>query len=183
MPDSLLQKIKDANLVGRGGASFPTAIKWDFVDRAKGKKKQFLGREWNKVLNRQVKWKMSYEGTVSIKEREVGKTVIKESDWKDKIEKKLPFSIQDHPFQVDMASQDPRPENPVKMGELQIHIFDPATNQISKEHLRRLFEYIPSKVFLYRVFALDHKNDRVLSEAAEEALWSEGNHSHLKTNL
>ena len=126
---------------------------------------------------------MAYEGVVSIKEMEVGKTVIKDEDWKDRIEKNLPPSIKDLPFQVDMASQDPRPENPVKMGELQIHIFDPATGRVSKEHLKRLFEYIPSKVFLYRIFALNHKHDKELSEAAGKALWSEREQIHLKTNM
>ncbi len=151
--------------------------------RSKVKKKRALGEEWNKISNRQVKWKMAYQGTVSIKEMEVGKTVIKEKDWKDRIENNLPAQLNDLSFQVDMASQDPRPENPVKMGQMQIHIFDPATGKISKEHLKRLFEYIPSKVFLYRVFALNHQYDRELSEAAEKALWSEGNQTYLKTNV
>jgi len=152
-------------------------------NRSKGKKKKVLGEEWNKISNRHVKWKMAYEGVVSIKEMEVGKTVIKEEDWKSRIAKYLPSSIKNLAFQVDMASQDPRPENPVKMGQMQVHIFDPATNEVSKGHLKRLFEYIPSKVFLYRVFALDHKYDKELSEAAEKALWSEGQSEQIKTNI
>jgi NADH:ubiquinone oxidoreductase subunit F (NADH-binding) len=37
--DDLLQDIENANLVGRGGAEFPTHLKWKFVKQAKGKKK------------------------------------------------------------------------------------------------------------------------------------------------
>ena len=36
---TLIQKIKDARLVGRGGASFPAAVKWELVKKAKGNKK------------------------------------------------------------------------------------------------------------------------------------------------
>lgn len=35
----ILEKIKTAELVGRGGAAFPTALKWQMVKEAKGKKK------------------------------------------------------------------------------------------------------------------------------------------------
>lgn len=38
-PISLLEKIEAAKLVGRGGAEFPTALKWKFVKQAKGAKK------------------------------------------------------------------------------------------------------------------------------------------------
>lgn len=39
---SLLQKIEDAKLVGRGGAGFPTHLKWKFVEKAKGSKKYVI---------------------------------------------------------------------------------------------------------------------------------------------
>lgn len=39
---SLLKKIEDAKLVGRGGAGFPTHIKWNFVEKAKGTKKYVI---------------------------------------------------------------------------------------------------------------------------------------------
>ncbi len=38
----LLHKIKKAGLVGRGGAAFPTAAKWEFVAQAKGKQKYVI---------------------------------------------------------------------------------------------------------------------------------------------
>jgi uncharacterized protein len=56
------------------------------------------------------------------------------------------------------------------MGKKQIYIFDPSTGEIAKESLSELFEFIPSKIVQYRVFALDHENDRLLAEVAEAAL-------------
>ncbi len=40
--ETLLQKIEAAKLVGRGGAGFPTHLKWKFVDKAKGTKKYVI---------------------------------------------------------------------------------------------------------------------------------------------
>ena len=34
-PDTVLQVIKDSKLRGRGGAGFPTGLKWSFVPRDK----------------------------------------------------------------------------------------------------------------------------------------------------
>ncbi|MCK4525219.1 MAG: hypothetical protein KAU07_02170 [Candidatus Andersenbacteria bacterium] len=39
---NILNKIKEASLVGRGGGCFPTAIKWEMVKKAKGNKKYVI---------------------------------------------------------------------------------------------------------------------------------------------
>ena len=38
-PDEVIREIKDSHLRGRGGAGFPTGLKWQFCRRAKGTKK------------------------------------------------------------------------------------------------------------------------------------------------
>jgi len=38
-PTDIVKKIEDAKLIGRGGAGFPTHLKWKAVQKAKGKKK------------------------------------------------------------------------------------------------------------------------------------------------
>ncbi len=40
--NNILEKIKAAGLVGRGGAEFPTALKWEMVKKAKGEKKYVI---------------------------------------------------------------------------------------------------------------------------------------------
>ena len=37
----IIKSLLDSNLTGRGGAGFPTGMKWDFCSKAKGDKNMF----------------------------------------------------------------------------------------------------------------------------------------------
>jgi HD superfamily phosphohydrolase len=140
-----------------------------------------LAREWGRILDRDIKWKMAYDRTLSLNELRYGMALIQDTDWEKRIRAALPPSTHDLVFRVDMATQDPRPENPFAMGKKQIYIFDPSTGDITKESLSELFEFIPSKVVQFRVFALDHENDHMLAEVAEETL--KGGSPAVKTSV
>ncbi|MFQ5849065.1 MAG: HD domain-containing protein [Candidatus Binatia bacterium] len=129
-----------------------------------------LGREWERILGRNIKWKMAYDRTLSLNDLRYGTDLVQEADWEKRIRASLPSSAHDLIFRADMATQDPRPENPFSMGKKQIYIFDPSTREIAKESLSELFEFIPSKVVQFRIFALDHESDHLLAEIAEETL-------------
>ena len=131
---------------------------------------EVLGKEWETVLRREVKWKMAYDRTLSLNELHYGMDLIQDTDWEKRIRSALPVAARDMIFRVDLATQDPRPENPFAMGKKQIHIFEPSSGEITKETLAELFEFIPSKVVQFRVFALDHDHDQLLAEVAENAL-------------
>ncbi|HEY2919785.1 MAG TPA: metal-dependent phosphohydrolase, partial [Candidatus Binatia bacterium] len=148
--------------------------------RSKGEL-ETLGKEWETVLHREVKWKMAYDRTLSLNELRYGVALIQGTDWEKRIRSALPAATRDLIFRVDMATQDPRPENPFAMGKKQIHIFDPSSGEITKESLAELFEFIPSKVVQFRVFALDHEHDQLLAEVAESAL--KGQSPAVKTSV
>jgi hypothetical protein len=113
---------------------------------------------------------MAYDRTLSLNELRYGVALIQDADWERKIRRALPPAKRDLVFRVDMATQDPRPENPFAMGKKQIYTFDPSTGEITNESLAELFEFIPSKIVQFRVFALDHEDDHLLSEVAESTL-------------
>jgi HD superfamily phosphohydrolase len=140
-----------------------------------------IAKEWETVLHREVKWKMAYDRTLSLNELHYGVTLLQDTDWEKRIRAALPVDCRHLRFRVDMATQDPRPENPFAMGKKQIHIFDPSTGEITKESLAELFEFIPSKVVQFRVFALDHDHDRLLAEVAEATL--KGQSPAVKTSV
>jgi len=133
-----------------------------------------LGREWGRILDRDLKWKLAYARTLSLRELESGLDSMQVDEWELRIREALPPSHQDLTFSVDIATQDPRPENPLAMGKKQIHTYDPSTDTIAKESLAALFEFIPSKIVKFRVFALDHSNDALLAQRTEAVLGTAG---------
>jgi hypothetical protein len=149
--------------------------------RRKKGEMEALAKEWETVLHREIKWKMAYDRTLSLNELHYGMALIEVADWEKRIRSALPAALRSLRFRIDMATQDPRPENPFSMGKKQIHIFDPSTGEITKESLAELFEFIPSKVVQFRVFALDHEHDQVLAEIAENTL--KGQSASIKTSV
>ena len=140
-----------------------------------------LGREWSAILAREVKWKMAYDVTLSMRAFEKGKTIIDKAELVKRIKKSLPPHLKDLKFAVDMASQDPRPINPLMMGERQIYVFNPSTRKVEKEPLKDFFDYIPARVVQCRVFTLNHDHDRHLAEIVESVLGIQEESS--KTNV
>jgi len=140
-----------------------------------------LGREWASILSREVKWKMAYDVTLSMRVFEKGKTIIDEAELVKRIRRNLPQKIKDLPFRVDMASQDPRPVNPLMMGERQIYVFNPSTRKVEKEPLKDFFDYIPARVVQCRVFTLNHDHDREFADIVDKVLGIQ--EDSIKTNV
>jgi hypothetical protein len=86
----------------------------------------------------------------------------------------LPPALQDLEFQVDLAFQDPRPLNPLAMGDRQIYIYDGVTGRVSTEALAALFKHLPGKVAQCRIFARDRRHTGELTEAFRQVLFPAG---------
>jgi len=145
--------------------------------------KRELSSEWSAILLRKPKWKLAFDYTRTADLMKAGIPVISEKEWSERIREQLPEKLKELPFSVDVQEQDPRPENPMSMGNQQIFVYDPNSGKISKEALLKLFEFIPSKVFHYRVFALDHKNDKILGKIAMSSLGYSGKIQKTETNI
>jgi hypothetical protein len=77
------------------------------------------------------------------------------------------------PFKIDMALQDPRPLNPLKMGDRQIYVYDAGKNEVAAEPLTEILKYLPGKVAQCRIFSTSHDHDAELARALERALADE----------
>jgi hypothetical protein len=144
-------------------------------------RKRKLGREWEKLYNRQVKWKMSFSTEISVDQLQRGMNFSTADEYERQIRKYLPESLKKMDFHVDLATQDPRPLNPMSAAEKRINIYNPITGTTSEEPLYDLYRYIPARVVHFRVFSPSHQYDAKLSHAAEKAL--NDREDGLKTNL
>jgi HD superfamily phosphohydrolase len=144
-----------------------------------------LGKKWAEVLSRRLKWTSAFEERLALREMELGRPFfLSPEEVKKRVETFLPKRLRGIEFHVDMAHHDPRPLNPWhESEEAMLLIYDPSFKRISREPLRRLFQYIPAKVAICRVYASTHRYDRELSRAARRALASEGYLEAWETNV
>jgi len=144
-----------------------------------------LGKKWAEVLSRKLKWSSAFEEKLTLREMEMGRPIFLEpEEVKQRIKMLLPKHLKELEFHIDMAHHDPSPLNPWHESEEGVLlIFDPGSKRISREHLRRLFQYIPAKVAICRVYAPTHRFDQELGRAAQRALASEGSLESFETNV
>lgn len=137
---------------------------------AKDGEKKKLAREWKKLHDREVKWKMAFSAEISIGRIYRGTGFSQAGDYEAKIRENLPAKLRKISFKVDLATQDPRPLNPIAEPGKRVNIFNPATGLTSPSALMEIYRFIPARVMHFRVFALNHDYDEELSCAAEKAL-------------
>ncbi len=144
-----------------------------------------LGGKWAEVLSRKLRWSSVFEEKLTLREMEMGRPIfLKPEEVKQRIKSFLPKRLKDLEFHVDMAHHDPRPLNPWHASEERtLLIYDPGAKRISREPLRRLFQYIPAKVAICRVYASTHHFDQELGRAARRALALEGYRESFETNV
>jgi HD superfamily phosphohydrolase len=148
-------------------------------------KERRLGEKWADVLSRKLKWRSAFEEKLTLREMEFGRPpFLAPQEVKQRMEAFLPKRLRGIEFHIDMAHHDPRPLNPWHESEgTTLLIYDPGSKRISKEPLKRLFQYIPAKVAICRVYTSTHRYDRELSQAARRALVSEGYLEAFETNV
>jgi uncharacterized protein len=141
--------------------------RWHDADDAE---RRALGAEWRHVLDRQLKWRMAGEEVLDQFEARKGQGFLNADEVARRVTSFLPPRLRDFPFRIDMALQDPRPLNPLSMGDRQIYVFDGATGSVSQEPLTEILKYLPGKVAQCRIFAMTHEHDAALSTALKRAL-------------
>ncbi|MCP4717613.1 MAG: HD domain-containing protein [Deltaproteobacteria bacterium] len=152
--------------------------------RSRDADSQRLGRQWADIINRRIKWKMAYSTELTIDTVQKGLPAYRNPrQLEQAIRDVLPRRLQKMQFRVDLATQDPRPLNPMAQSNKRINIYNPSTGETSPEPLQEIFKYIPARVVHFRVFALNHKHDAALAEAAEKIIYSQARSAASETNL
>ncbi len=141
---------------------------------AKESRKRELGVEWQKILNRQVQWKMVHEQPARMGQDALAQAFLPAAEFERRIKDHLPPALRGIAFRVDLAEQDTRPVNPMADFAKTINIFNPATGRVSPQPLAEVLRDVPPKLARYRVFALNHDHDQELAEAAERAFGAGG---------
>lgn len=132
--------------------------------------KRFLGEAWQRILGRKIKWKMAYDATLSIREHKRQATQELTPEYLvQRIRQELPPQHSALPFQLDIATQDPRNINPFIFGGGHVHIYDPATQQVHHELLNDILEHIPSTMVQYRLYTTEPASHQLLARACESA--------------
>ena len=148
--------------------------------KARSPKHKRLGDEWARILNRNVKWKMAYNTVLKDDGKGRGMDFPSGEYYEDRIRKELPARLSGIAFKVDMAPQDPRPDPKDTRG-TPLFVFDPATREVSTGPLEEFLDHLPTRLFQFRIYALDHKHDAELSRAATMVL--DKSPSSLNTNV
>ena len=142
-------------------------------DEAEDADRRALGLQWRKILDRQLKWRMSHEVVLDLFEHKVGQGFLDVETVERRVRAYLPPGLKAVPFKIDMALQDPRPLNPLKMGDRQIYVYDAGKNEVAAEPLTEILKYLPGKVAQCRIFSTTHDHDAELARALERALADE----------
>jgi HD superfamily phosphohydrolase len=152
--------------------------------REKDPRLRRLGREWAAIINRRVKWKMAYATELTMDRVQKGlPTFDRPEQLEQAVRARLPRRLRAKKFRVDLATQDPRPINPMAESNKRINIYNPSTGSTSPEPLQEIFKYIPARVVHFRIFALDHRHDTELAAAAEQIFYPRPPRAAHDTNL
>ena len=128
-----------------------------------------LGEEWERILGRDVKWKMAYSTVLKEKGRERGMDFPSRDQFEKQLQKELPATLHTIPFRVDMAPLDPRPDPKDARG-VALFVYDPGTHTVSTEPLEEFLDLLPTRLIQFRIYALNHDTDADLSRAAATVL-------------
>ncbi|HUG89796.1 MAG TPA: HD domain-containing protein [Planctomycetaceae bacterium] len=140
-----------------------------------------LGRRWDRLLRRQVDWKMAVERTISFRaDASERTTIFSEPDLVERrLREKLPRALREMPLAIDVARHYHRPSGRLPAGG-QNFLLDPAVGTPRELNDDELFRGLPVSFSIFRVYARDHGHDAELHRALNAVL---GEADDARTNM
>ncbi|HYY45869.1 MAG TPA: HD domain-containing protein [Candidatus Angelobacter sp.] len=148
---------------------------WSLIDtvdawrRESGRAAQ-LSTEWDRIVHRELKWRLIFEDYYEFSNLDELYVHPEPSDYVRRIRAALPASLANASFEVDLASVDPRPQNPFN-DPFPVNIYNPVSRAIERSAVADLFRRLPIRTTLVRVFTDDTANTEPLRRAVERALY------------
>ena len=140
-----------------------------WLEQPPGTRRQRLALEWQRIIHRQVKYHAVFEQSIERGQPAPASRDLTGEEFAAAIRRALPPRLRDIEFAVDVASQDPRPLNPLR-GPKRLPVYDPVTGRVEEELLGGIIAFVPAKAHIYRVYSVQHEHERELAEAARRAL-------------
>ncbi|HPP54873.1 MAG TPA: metal-dependent phosphohydrolase, partial [Thermoguttaceae bacterium] len=127
-----------------------------------------LGRRWEQLLRRHIRWKMNVERTVSFRpgESEQASVFADPKVLKEKIRELLPGALRGLDFRVDTARLVHRPDTQAPVAD-QNFLYDPASRQLQRLEERDLIRHLPVASRICRIYAETTEHQKQLAAALD----------------
>jgi len=128
-----------------------------------------LGQAWGDLLERRLKWTLVYSTYLEGKDLTSAALALTRQQFAERIREALPPRRRSVRFEVDVAAQESGAVNPaVESGD--ILFYEPLHDRYERSGVLELFQRLPARMALFRVFALEAGEGGDLAAAAERAL-------------
>ena len=133
------------------------------------KEKQNIAAEWDSILNKNVTWRCVYEMQYFPKDTlsKLFNPADVEQKMLDLIRTEIPENIE---IRVDIPYLSVRPENFMRDNSKKISIYDPHTNSYDTLPLERIYNEIPFRMVMIRVYTRSTENFEEVKQAVFKAL-------------
>jgi HD superfamily phosphohydrolase len=156
-------------------AAYQALTDWSLIDTVDGWRNQGgrpaeLSEEWARIVRRELKWRLIFEDYYEFSSLEDAIFYPQPEDYVRRIRQALPASLAGASLEVDVASVDPRPQNPFNE-KYPVSIYNPVSQAVERSAVAALFRRLPIRTTLVRVFTDQHRQLDALRDAVERALY------------
>jgi HD superfamily phosphohydrolase len=123
------------------------ADRWTGAEGRRG----VLAAGWAAIVHRRLKWRLVFEDYYEFSSPPAELQRLDGEHYARGIREALPTGFQDASIQVDLASVDPRPQNPV-LDPFPVKVFNPISGVVEENRIMDLFRRLPIRTTYVRVF-------------------------------
>lgn len=139
-------------------------------EEAPGSPRHRLATEWARITGRvDLKWKLAYEAVFEYRDRVPGVFSLSPAELHSRISDRLGAAAVTTPFEVDVATLDARPHDPVG-DRYSALLYDPLDGSLRPDAAAEMLARLPLRNSLVRVFTLDEGGAAALRAAAEDVI-------------